>query len=109
MNAACNAILSAAFKSTFDPTPHFTLIYFTLYSRSYCHLCDDMLNALRAVDGAHEFAIDVVDIDSDEQLLALYDELVPVLFARADDHPAERLCHYFLDEKAVQNFMAKVG
>lgn len=85
------------------------MIYFTLYSRSYCHLCDDMLAALRAIDGAHKFAIEVVDVDSDEQLLALYDELVPVLFARADNRPAERLCHYFLDEKAVQAFIANVG
>jgi hypothetical protein len=83
-------------------------IYFTLYSRSYCHLCDDMLAALRALDGAQHFAIEVVDVDGEADLQALYDELVPVLFARTEHRPAERLCHYFLDEKAVQRFIASL-
>lgn len=68
-----------------------------------------MLAALRAIDGVHNFVIEVIDVDSDEQLISLYDELVPVLFARADQQPAERLCHYFLDKNAVQTFIANVG
>tara|TARA_R110001599_G_scaffold64023_3_gene178622 strand:- start:200671 stop:200877 length:207 start_codon:yes stop_codon:yes gene_type:complete len=68
-----------------------------------------MLSALRGIDGAHKFVIEVVDVDNDEQLLALYDELVPVLYARIDNRPVERLCHYFLDEKAVLGFIANSG
>ena len=73
---------------------------FTLYSRSYCHLCDDMLAALQAMAGARPFAIDVVDIDADPALVARFDELVPVLFGA--DLAAPELCHYFLDEDAVR-------
>jgi hypothetical protein len=78
---------------------------FLLYSRSYCHLCDDMLQALRQrLDGApHD--IDVIDIDADEALVAEYDELVPVLFGVRDGSPPQRLCHYFFDPAAVNAFL----
>jgi thiol-disulfide isomerase/thioredoxin len=77
---------------------------FTLYSRSYCHLCDDMLAALQAMQPAgRPFAIDVVDVDADPALVARFDELVPVLFG---DPAAPELCHYFLDHAAVQRYLA---
>jgi hypothetical protein len=74
-----------------------------LYSRSYCHLCDDMLAALRAMqpDG-QRFAIDVVDVDADPALVARYDELVPVLAA---EPAGTELCHYFLDEGALRRHL----
>jgi len=77
---------------------------FTLYSRSWCHLCEDMLAALRnfmAREGL-PFSVDVVDIDAspDPGLLARFDELVPVLFGEDPDAP--ELCHYFLDEAALR-------
>lgn len=69
---------------------------FKLLNRSYCHLCDDMLQALQgwlqqnrpgqAVD------IDIVDVDNFPELVAQWDEKVPVLFL--DGH---YVCHYFLD------------
>lgn len=80
------------------------MIHFTLYARTYCHLCDDMLAALRAMDST--FPINVIDVDSDEKLVALYDELVPVLVASVGGQPPKQLCHYFLDEKAVCAFIA---
>ena len=82
---------------------------FTLYSRSYCHLCDDMLAALQAMAPPQQpFTVDVIDIDAlaeagDSGPLQRYDELVPVLFGDPHD-PA--LCHYFLDELAVRNWLA---
>ena len=77
---------------------------FTLYSRSYCHLCDDMLAALQAMQPAGaSFAIDVIDVDADPALVARFDELVPVLFG---DPAAPELCHYFLDRHAVQRYLA---
>lgn len=77
---------------------------FTLYSRSYCHLCDDMLAALLALqaEGQH-FTVDVVDVDLDAALVARFDELVPVLYG---DLAQPELCHYFLDKAAV---LAYVG
>jgi hypothetical protein len=78
-----------------DAAPHFIL-----YSRSYCHLCEDMLAALRAfMDRAGlAYTVDVVDVDADPGLVERFDELVPVLHAG----PAgPELCHYFLDEAAL--------
>jgi hypothetical protein len=78
---------------------------FTLYSRSYCHLCEDMLAALRAFM-AHEgqaFSIDVIDVDANPALVARFDELVPVLMGENPDGP--ELCHYFLDEAALRRHL----
>jgi hypothetical protein len=73
---------------------------FTLYSRSYCHLCDDMLTALQAMARPGQpFEVDVIDVDADPALVERFDELVPVLFGRLDE---PELCHYFLDEGAVR-------
>ena len=84
-------------------------MHFTLYSRSYCHLCDDMLQALRPLQTDYAFTIDVVDIDADDALLAQYDELVPVLVAQhcvtAPPASREQLCHYFLDEARVRAYL----
>jgi hypothetical protein len=84
-------------------TPHFAL-HFTLYSRSYCHLCEDMLAALQAFM-AHQglaYAVDVVDVDADPSLVARFDELVPVLYG---DPAGPELCHYFLDETALRRHL----
>ena len=83
------------------------VIRFALYSRSYCHLCDDMLAALNKLlaDSEFEFAVDVIDVDADSDLVALYDELVPVLIATKQGHEPTQLCHYFLDEPAVRSFL----
>ena len=78
---------------------------FTLYSRGYCHLCQDMLDALmRLQTPATPITVDVIDIDAsdDPSLLARYDELVPVLYA---DLSGPELCHYFLDEAKVQELL----
>ncbi|HEY0491267.1 MAG TPA: glutaredoxin family protein [Telluria sp.] len=80
------------------------MIKFTLYSRSYCHLCDDMLHALNAMQGdSLRFDVEVIDVDADEALVARFDELVPVLYG---DLSQPELCHYFLDEDAVRAYIA---
>ena len=82
---------------------------FTLYSRSYCHLCDDMLAALQQLRSPQTpFTVTVIDIDAlagqgDSGPLQRFDELVPVLFG---DLQAPPLCHYFLDEGAVRHWLA---
>ncbi|MEO0318679.1 MAG: hypothetical protein RL404_2356 [Pseudomonadota bacterium] len=83
-----------------------TMIRFTLYSRSYCHLCEDMLVALRALAG-EQVAVDVIDVDADPALVERYDELVPVLIGHRDDEPSIELCHYFLNENTVSEFIAR--
>jgi len=83
-----------------------TLIQFTLYSRSYCHLCDDLLDALQQFNGNYAYKVEVIDVDLDENLVAQYDELVPVLMGRKDDGDLVKLCHYFLDVAKVRAFLA---
>jgi hypothetical protein len=79
--------------------------HFTLYSRSYCHLCQEMLDALQALSNAeHPFRVDVIDVDADAALVAKYDELVPVLFGHLE---RPELCHYFLDEAKVRHYLAQ--
>ena len=78
---------------------------FTLYSRSYCHLCDDLLVALRKLVG-DEISVNVIDIDLHTELVQRYDELVPVLIGSRDGQPDQQLCHYFLDENAVKGFLS---
>lgn len=90
------------------------MIRFTLYSRAWCHLCEDMQRALEAalaaIPGGIDYAIDIIDIDTDAdiapELAARYDELVPVLFAGRPGDPPEQLCHYFLDPARLAAFLA---
>jgi hypothetical protein len=81
------------------------MLYFTLYSRSYCHLCQDMLDQLHTCLAEQPFQIDVIDIDEDAALLARFDELVPVLFGSRDGIAATQICHYFLDQQKLQEFL----
>lgn len=81
------------------------MIQFTLYSRIYCHLCDDMLQALEALRPLAPFNVMVVDVDGDPALLAQYDELVPVLVGCRTDTPALQLCHYHLDVEKTSAFL----
>lgn len=80
---------------------------FRLYSRSYCHLCQEMHEALEQLlraDGQMA-AIEVIDVDAAPELLALYDELVPVLTWVNEDAEIQ-LCHYFLDQTVLHELLA---
>jgi len=83
-------------------------VRFMLYSRSWCHLCEDMLAALRAAMArtGRPFTVDVVDVDADPALVARFDELVPVLYG---DPAGPALCHYFLDEAALQRYLGSAA
>lgn len=82
-------------------------IHFVLYSRSYCHLCEDMLHALEALRPGHDFSVEVIDVDADADaaLVERYDELVPVLMGQKSGESMLQLCHYFLDVPVVQKFL----
>ena len=70
----------------------------TVLSRTYCHLCDDMITALENFRGRFSlpFELEVVDIDLHPVLEEKWGDKVPVLM----DDEAE-ICHYFLDEAAL--------
>ena len=71
-----------------------------LLTRSYCHLCDDFLSALKVAQAQSPwpFEIELKDVDADAQLVALYDEKVPVLL----DGTAV-ICHWHFDAAALSS------
>lgn len=75
----------------------------TLYSRSYCHLCDEMIAGLRGLQTGFRFKLDVIDVDCDPALERRFGERVPVLV-----HDGQELCHYRLDTAAVTALLPKI-
>ncbi len=72
----------------------------TLYSRQWCHLCDDMESALEALQRELRFDLEILDVDAFPDLEALYDEKVPVLVGGDQE-----ICHHFLDRSAVRAYL----
>ena len=79
-------------------------INLTLYSRVGCHLCEDMQNQLPAYLDEAGVSFDIVYIDDDVALEQEYGTLVPVLKAGNRE-----ICHYFLDVKALQQYISERG
>lgn len=73
----------------------------TLLVRAYCHLCDDMREALLPLARAHGAGIAEIDVDADPALESRYGDRVPVLLLGAPD-AGEELCHYVLDAPRVR-------
>ena len=71
--------------------------HLVLYGRAYCHLCDDMIGALEALQSAFSFTVEVIDVDADPALEARYDELVPVLV-----RDGVEICHHVLDRARLE-------
>ena len=80
------------------------MLTLTLVSRTYCHLCHEMELALRPLAEEFSAEIDVLDVDGDPELVALYDERVPVLL-----HEDKELCHYFLEVAKVREYLSSNG
>jgi thiol-disulfide isomerase/thioredoxin len=68
----------------------------TVLSREYCHLCEELIAALRQFQGRYSFDIEVIDVDRDPRLEERWGDKVPVLL----DGDLE-ICHYYLDFEAV--------
>jgi thioredoxin reductase (NADPH) len=69
----------------------------TVLSRTYCHLCDDLIAQLKLFQARYDFEIDVVDIDRNPKLEEKWGDKVPVLL-----HGEAEICRYFLDAAALQ-------
>ncbi|MBI3231119.1 MAG: glutaredoxin family protein [Burkholderiales bacterium] len=95
--------MSAPSSTLTPPVPHLIL-----YSRSYCHLCEDMLNAFQRHFGHLRYELEVKDLDACPEALVFYDELVPVLLVRHADGTETELCHYFLDVPRVTEFFEHI-
>ena len=74
----------------------------TVCSRGYCHLCEEMIAALRALRGHFDFQLEIVDVDEEPGLEQRYGQRVPVLA-----HRDRELCHYVLDGPAVTASLSK--
>ena len=55
------------------------MTHVVLYSKSDCHLCDEMMAVVRQVQREAPFTLDIVDIESDPALVAAYGSEIPVL------------------------------
>ena len=75
----------------------------TVYSRGYCHLCDDMIAGLRTLQARFRFTLAIVDVDADDALERRYGEDVPVL-----THGGTELCRHRLDVSFVSDYLAQI-
>ena len=76
----------------------------TLYSRLGCHLCEDMEKLLPDYLDNTGIRLDTIYIDKNDELEQEYGTLVPVLKAGNQE-----ICHYFLDVKALQQYISEQG
>lgn len=89
-------------NTTSEPTKRFVV-----YGREECHLCQNMILALKDLQGQVSFDFQVIDIDSNPELVALYGERIPVLVFLTN-HQEQEICHYFLDLAAFDDYLAKI-
>ena len=75
----------------------------TVYSRSYCHLCDEMIAGLHMLQARFHFNLMIVDIDRDTALEQRYGEDVPVLV-----HDDRELCRHRLNESLVTDYLVEI-
>ena len=75
----------------------------TVLSREYCHLCEELITALKRFQGRYSFVIAVVDVDRHPELEERWGDKVPVLL----DGERE-ICHYFLDHDAVDARLSRM-
>lgn len=80
-----------------------TQVVLTVLSRTYCHLCHDLEAALAPIAGEFGASVEVLDVDEDAALEEKWGELVPVLL-----HGDTELCHYFLDEPKVRDYLSQI-
>jgi glutaredoxin len=72
-----------------------------VYSHADCHLCEQALAVLRALQSEHEFELRELDIRADERLHRAYFERVPVI-----ELDGEELCEYVVDEPLLRRRLA---
>lgn len=63
----------------------------TLYSRTDCHLCEEMLAVVQAVGPEFGAVLEEIDVDGDAVLAARYGFDVPVLLVNGDMAFAHRV------------------
>ena len=74
----------------------------TLYTRTGCHLCEDMEQALPGLAAELDFTIETVVIDNNNELEQIYGAKVPVLAIGS-----EIICEYFVDKIALSKAITR--
>jgi glutaredoxin len=69
----------------------------TVYSKPDCHLCAEAMAALRRLQGELGFALEELDITTDDALLRAYFERIPVVAL-----DGEVLFEYFVEEAVLR-------
>ena len=75
---------------------------FTLLSREGCDLCEEMLAELRAFCGTRAVAIEIIEVDSDQQLRQRFGHKLPVLLL-----DGEPICHGRFDATEVERLLRR--
>jgi hypothetical protein len=70
--------------------------------RAYCHLCDEMRDALTPLAASRGLVIDERDVDADPALEAVWGDKVPVLLA-----DGREVCRYRFDRSAFEAALAR--
>ena len=73
-----------------------------VYSRQYCRLCDDMIDALRLFESELDYAIKVYDIDDDVSLLKQFNALVPLVYFNGQE-----LMRYYFEPATLKAALAQ--
>ena len=73
----------------------------TVFTHADCHLCEQALATLRALQAEHPFDLDERDIRADDALHRAYFERVPVVAL-----DGEELCEYVVDVPLVRERLA---
>jgi thioredoxin reductase (NADPH) len=76
----------------------------TVIGREHCHLCEEMVAALKDLQGRVAFELEVIDLGRHPQLEGRWGEWVPVLL----EGEAE-ICHYCLDRAALDAHLARMA
>jgi len=84
---------------------HPTSSRLTIVHRDGCHLCEEMIEAVRRLGEAIRLPpVEIVDVDSDLQLQRRYGVSVPVLLL--DGSP---VCKFVLDEPELRRLLRAGG
>jgi len=76
----------------------------TLYSRDECHLCEEMVAALRRLQESVPFELEIVDVDAAPGPAARFGADVPVLV-----HDGVELCRHRMDAARVVEYLSRDG
>ncbi len=74
-------------------------IQIEVYSRPGCHLCDDAKTVIERVQGRLNFALRIINIETDPELEKAYGEQIPVVFINGNKAFKYRVDEVELEKK----------